>query len=92
MTVYRTVPAAAEDDATGRWVGAFPAGPIVHLQGAAPLILDVLEDAPGALSVSGTCAVLRELLEDVPEDLDAVVADFLEELAGLGLLSRQEAP
>lgn len=90
MIAYRAAPAACEDDAAGRWVGAFPAGPIVHLTGAGPLILDVLEEADGALTVAEACAEIRALLLDVPEDLDDIVADFLEELAGYGLVQRQE--
>lgn len=92
MITYRTAPAAAEDDAAGRWAAAFPTGPIVHLSGAAPLILDVLEDCSRPLTVTETCAELRELVDDVPEDLEQVVGAFLEQLAELGLLTRQEGP
>ena len=92
MITYRTAPAAAEEDEAGRWAAAFPAGPMVHLSGAAPLILDVLHDCSRPLTLTEACAELRDLVDDIPEDLEQVVGTFLEQLAELGLLIRQEGP
>lgn len=69
------------------WVAALPHGPITELTGIGPLILAIVQDAEAPMSAADVTADLRELVPDAPEDAEAVVAAFLQDLAQLGVLT-----
>lgn len=95
MTRYRLRPLAVEPEGEGAWAGALPDGPVLWIGGTGAVVLGVLGDpaaADGAeaLTTAEVTTRIAELVEDIPSDVGAIVASFLEELAGAGLLDRLE--
>lgn len=90
MTAYIALPHAAEDTEDGRWVCAFPSGPMVQLTGIAPVILDCLPPQEPGLDAEQIVQLLRAEIDDVPPDASAQVAGFLEGMESHGLVRRAQ--
>lgn len=88
MIRYRLAPHAAEDTEQGRWVAAFPAGPIVLLEGTGPLLLDLLAARPDGATAEQLTDAVRACVDRAPADLGTIVAAFCEELVRIGAATR----
>lgn len=87
MTRYRLRPLVSDWDGEDLWVGALPHGPITRIQGVGALVLDLLADDPGrAASPAELTVLLRQEVEDVPEDAEQIITGFLAELDMSGIL------
>ncbi|AXK46876.1 PqqD family peptide modification chaperone [Brachybacterium saurashtrense] len=88
MTRYRLGEVVAERDGEGLWVGALPDGPIGRLDGVGVLVLEVLADGePHRVD-----QIVEELRRDVmgmPADAEAVIAEFLRDLAARGVVAAE---
>lgn len=73
---------AWEDYAAGRWVAALPDGPILHVDAVGELIVDIVADADGPVTVEEIAREARRRVPGAPpsalEDVRAFVAALRE--------------
>lgn len=68
------------------WVGLFPDGPIVKMNGVSFALLDVVEAAGRPLTVEEVMETLRETVSDVPDNAEPVVHAALEDFVQRGFM------
>lgn len=83
---FRLRPMVREIEGEDIWAGVLPHGPILRLGGAAAPLLAVLAEKGEALDSADVTAHLRAEIVGMPEDAEQVIAEFLDQLADLGLV------
>lgn len=87
-TTYTARPFGVEVLSDSAWVGAFPDGPLIHLNAVSFEILMSVQDAGHTpVSVNSILASLRERISGVPDDAEPVVKETLSEFARAGLIA-----
>lgn len=75
-----------EDDEDGRWVGALPDGPIIHLNAIGTMIAEIIGHAEGPLTLQEVVDAVQELVPDAPEGVGAIVEEFVGQLVAAGIV------
>lgn len=90
MTAYRLGDLVLDRADDGIWAAPLPTGPIMLLQGISPVILELVAEAPDPVTAGEVLERLVELVDDAPEDAQALVAAHLAELCAHGVLEAVE--
>lgn len=75
-----------EDDEDGRWVGALPDGPIIHLNAIGTMIAEIIGHAEGPLTLEEVVDAVQDLVPDAPEGVGAIVEEFVGQLVAAGIV------
>lgn len=86
MTGIVAAPLAWEDDAAGRWIGALPGGPILHVNAVGELVLGIVQDAEGPVTVEEIAAEARRRVPDAPASVLEDVTAFVAALRAAGVV------
>ncbi len=70
----------------GAWVGAFPGGPLVHLNAVSFEILMIVVESSSPVTADHVVALLRERMDGVPSDAEQIVGAVLSGFADRGLV------
>lgn len=83
---YRARPLGFDVSDTSAWVGSFPDGPLIHLNGVSFEILMVLVESSDPLDAEDISGVLRTRVKGVPDDAASAVSTVLAEFERNGLV------
>lgn len=70
----------------GAWVGAFPGGPLVHLNAVSFEILMIVVESASPVTADHVVALLRERMDGVPSDAEQIVGAVLNDFADRDLV------
>lgn len=90
MTRYRLRPCAWEQDGDACWIGALPYGPVTRIDGVGMLVLDLLAEQAGPVTVPELIEQLHDVIEGLPEEAEKDITEYLTMLASLGIVEVTE--